>query len=137
MSGNYEKDAYDKKDGLYRARNGMIMGVCKGLADYLGMNVTLARLLVLGGFIFTGLWPVGILYLAAGVIMKPEPVVPFESIDDQEFYNSYTNSRQMALHRLKHTYDSINRRLQRMEDIVTTKDYDWDSRLKETDSPKV
>lgn len=133
MSGNYGNCAYDKKDGLYRARDGMIMGVCKGLAQHLGMNVTLARLLTFFVFLFTGIWPVVICYLIAGIIMKPEPVVPFESIDDQEFYNSYTNSRQMALHRLKHTYDAINRRLQRMEDIVTAKDYDWDSRLRETE----
>lgn len=134
MSGNYENYTYDKRSGPYRARDGVVMGVCKGLAEHLNMNVTVVRVLVILAGLFTTFWPVAICYLAAGMLMKPEPVVPFESIDDQEFYNSYTNSRQMALHRLKHTYDGINRRLQRMEDIVTAKEYDWDKRLRETDS---
>jgi phage shock protein C len=37
----------------------------------------------------------------------------------------------MALHRLKKTYDNLDRRIRRMEDIVTAKDYDWDYRLRE------
>jgi phage shock protein C len=35
----------------------------------------------------------------------------------------------MALHRLKKTFDSLDRRIQRMEGIVTAKEYDWDRRL--------
>ena len=61
--------------------------------------------------------------------MKPEPVLPLQSDEDSEFYNSYTSSRSMALNRLKRTYDSLDRRLQRMENVVTSKEYDWDRRL--------
>ena len=122
-------DRRKKRNGLYRARDGILLGVCKGLADHLDMNVTLLRLIALGVFLFTGLWPTAIAYIIAGFVMKPEPVVPFVSDDDKEFYNSYTASRPMALHRLKQTFDNLERRLRRMEDIVTAKDYDWDSRL--------
>jgi phage shock protein C len=37
----------------------------------------------------------------------------------------------MALHRLKRTYDNLDRRIQRMESIVTSREYDWDRRLNE------
>ena len=71
-----------------------------------------------------------IVYIVAGLIMKLEPVVPLETNDDQEFYNSFASDRAMALHRLKKTFDSLNRRIQRMESIVTAPGYDWDERLK-------
>jgi phage shock protein C len=35
------------------------------------------------------------------------------------------------LHRLKRTYDNLDRRIQRMEHIVTSREYDWDRRLNE------
>jgi len=71
---------------------------------------------------------VGIYFLAA-LLMKPEPVRPLLSEEDREFYHSYTTSRGMAVHRLKRAFDSLDRRIQRMENVVTSRDYDWDRRL--------
>ena len=61
--------------------------------------------------------------------MKPEPVLPLQTEDDEEFYNSFASSRRMAIHRLKRTFDHLDRRIQRIESIVTARDFDWDSRL--------
>ena len=119
----------EERNGLYRARDGMIFGVCKGLAEHFEFSVAGTRILAVVIMIFTGIWPIVGLYILAAILMKPEPVVPFESDDDREFYYSYTSSRSMALHRLKQTFDSLERRIRRMEDIVTAKDYDWDRRL--------
>lgn len=55
--------------------------------------------------------------------------MPIESDDEEEFYQSYTTSRSMALQRLQRIYDKIDRRVQRMEDAVTAREYDWDRRL--------
>ena len=63
--------------------------------------------------------------------MKPEPVLPMDNIDEAEFYNSYANSSVMALHRLNHSCDQLNRRIQRMESIVTTREYQWDKRFRD------
>jgi phage shock protein C len=98
--------------GLYRSRNGAIFGVCRGLAQRFSLSTTGVRVLVV-----------------LALIIKPEPVLPLQSEDDAEFYNSYTGSRTMALHRLKRTYDNLDRRIQRMESVVTSRGYDWDSRL--------
>lgn len=120
---------YSGKKPLYRSRKGAILGVCRGLADYLDFPLPIVRLLAVLGLIFTGIWPIVGIYFLAAVLMKPEPVVPFETAGDREFYNSYVSDRSMALYRLKDTYERLDRRIRRMEDIVTAKDYDWESRL--------
>ncbi|MBW2092618.1 MAG: envelope stress response membrane protein PspC [Deltaproteobacteria bacterium] len=120
---------YKTRRGPYRSRHGILLGVCQGLADYFNFSVFWTRVIVVGLLIFTGFWPVAGLYLLAGLLMKPEPVIPFDSDEDQEFYDSFTRSRGMALRRVKRAYDNLNRRLQRMEDIVTTKEFNWDQRF--------
>jgi phage shock protein C len=114
---------------LYRSRHGIICGVCRGVAEYLDFSVFWTRMIAVALLIFTGLWPIVGIYLLAMLVMKPEPLVPLESDDEAEFYNSYTHSRSMALQRLKRIYDKIDRRVQRMEHAVTAREYDWDQRL--------
>ena len=115
--------------GIYRSRSGMILGVCKGLAQHFDVSVRWTRILTLLAFIFTGFWPVGLAYLALGMLLKPEPVVPPAAEGDEEFYRSYTGSRSMALSRLKRTYDRLDRRIQHIEDLVTSREFDWEGRL--------
>src|SRR5262245_6403383 len=115
----------------YRSRSGMILGVCKGLAEYFDFSLFGMRVLASLLLIFSGVWPIVILYFLAALLMKPEPVLPLKTEEEQEFYNSYASSRRMALHRLKRTYDNLDRRIQRMESIVTSREYDWDRRLNE------
>ena len=116
--------------GLYRSRNGVIMGVCRGLAEYFNFSVFWVRVIFLVLLIFTGFWPVGALYLVAALIMKPEPVIPIHSEAEQEFYDSYTHSRYQAAQRLKRKYANLKRRIQRLEDIVTSPEFNWEDRFK-------
>ena len=118
-----------QQTGLYRSRSGKILGVCKGLAEYFDFPVFWMRIIALALLVFSGIWPMVILYFVAALLMKPEPVLPLETEGEQEFYNSYATSRSMALHRLKRTYDNLDRRIRRMEDIVTAREYDWERRL--------
>jgi len=117
--------------GLYRSRSGKILGVCKGLAEYFDFSVFWMRVIALALLVFSGIWPMVVLYFVAALLMKPEPVLPLETEGEQEFYNSYASSRRMALHRLKRTYDNLDRRIQRIESIVTSREYDWERRLNE------
>jgi phage shock protein C len=116
---------------LYRSRSGMILGVCKGIAEYFDLSVGWMRILALALLILSGIWPVAILYVLAAFLLKPEPVVPIGSEEAEEFYNSYMTSRSMALRRLKRTFDNLDRRVQHMESIVTGREFDWDRRLHE------
>ncbi len=117
--------------GLYRSRSGRILGVCRGLADYFDAPVFWVRAIAVAALIFTGFWPVTGIYLIAALLMKKEPVVPFKSEDDAEFYNSFASSRTMAVNRLKRMYENLDRRTRRMEEAVTDREFDWDRRLRE------
>lgn len=119
-----------RRGGFYKSRNGMFLGVCQGVAEYFDLSVGWVRFLTLMAFIFTGLWPVGILYVVMALVMKAAPVIRPQNQGEEEFYNSYANSRSMALDRLKNTYSGLERRLRRLEDTVTSRDFDWDSRAR-------
>jgi phage shock protein C len=118
-------DRLTAAEGFYRSRRGIIFGVCRGLAEHFNFSVFWTRVLVLILFLFTGFWPVGLLYLVAGLLLQPEPVIPLENKSDEEFYHSYTRSRSSAIARIKSKFDNIDRRIQRMEDTVTSKEFDF------------
>lgn len=120
---------YERPRTLYRSRRGMICGVCKGIAEYWDLEVFWIRLAAVIITLLTGFWPAVLMYFIAAMIMKAEPVLPLESDEDEEFYHSYAGSRSMALQRLKRTYDNLDRRIQRLENAVTTRDFDWEERL--------
>lgn len=117
------------RGGLYRSRNGIVLGVCRGIAEYFDFSVFWARVIVVALFFFSGFWPVMVLYFVAALLMKPEPVIPIQTDDHQEFYDSYVHSRKAGIDRLKRRYDNLERRIQRMEHTVTTREFDWDRRL--------
>ncbi len=109
----------------------MICGVCRGIGEYLDFSVFWLRAVFVVVLFMGGLFPPVVVYFIAAIFMKPEPVIPFSDVEDQEFYNSYVSSRSMALNRVKKTYGNLDRRIRRIEDIVTAKDYDWETRLHE------
>ena len=129
--GDNQCPTYDqhRRGGPYRSRHGALFGVCRGIAEHLDFSVAGLRVLLILGTLLTGIWPGIFAYIIAALVMKPAPVIPFDSDSDAEFYNSYSANRGMALHRLKDTFDNLDRRIQRIESIVTSPDYDWDERL--------
>ncbi|MFH1243131.1 MAG: envelope stress response membrane protein PspC [Pseudomonadota bacterium] len=117
------------RGGLYRSRKGIIMGVCRGIAEYFDFSVFWARAISLVLLFLSGFWPTLALYFIAALLMKPEPVLPINEDDEQEFYDSYIHSRKGAVDRLKRRYDNVERRIQRMEDSVTKREFEWKRRF--------
>jgi phage shock protein C len=115
--------------GLYRSRNGMLLGVCQGMAKFLDFSVTWVRAVMVVLLIFTGLWPVVFLYFLAALLMKPEPVMPLSTEEEEEFYDHYIHSEKAAVRRLKRKFADLERRIRNMEDIVTSREYDFEQRL--------
>ena len=115
--------------GLYRSRNGVVLGVCRGLADYFDFSVFWMRMIVVIVMFLSGLWPLLGLYILAALLMRPKPVHPIENEEEQEFYDSYVDSRQRASQRLKWRYQNLERRIGRLEDSVTSREFDWDRRM--------
>lgn len=116
--------------GIYRSRQGAIFGVCRGLSEHFAFSVFWVRLIALVMLIVSGLWPAMILYILAALVMKPQPVMPISSPDEQQFYDRYTASRHDAAQRLKRRYEGLEDRIRRMEDVVTSREYDWERRLR-------
>lgn len=120
---------YDKQGGIYRARDGVFLGVCKGISEYFDFSLFWIRMGMVVFFIFSGFWPVIGVYLVAAFFMKPKPIKPITSEGEREFYDSYVNSPRTAAHRLKKKFRDLDRRIRRMEDEVTAREYDWDRRF--------
>jgi phage shock protein C len=121
---------YEKKGGIYRARNGVFLGVCKGIGEYFDLSVFWVRMALVVVFIFSGFWPVIGVYLVAAFFMKPKPVKPIESEEEREFYDSYVNSPKTAAQRLKKKFEELERRIRSMEDKVTGREYEWERRFR-------
>jgi phage shock protein C len=117
------------RTGLYRSRRGVILGVCRGIAEAFDLSVFWTRAVAVFALLISGFWPVTGLYFLAALLMKPEPVIPIENEAHQEFYDSYVHSRHGAVERLKRRYERLDRRIRRMEDAVTTREFEWDRRL--------
>ena len=120
---------YESNRGLYRSRDGVFLGVCRGVAEYFDMSVFWLRMAVVLVFLLSGFWPVMGIYLVAAFFMKPNPVRPIETEDEQEFYDSYVNSPKSAAQRLKRQFENLERRIRRMESKVTGKDYEWERKF--------
>ena len=120
-----------RSNGLYRSRDGVLLGVCRGVADYFDLNVAWIRILVVALLIVTGLWPMAGIYLIAALMMKPAPVRPISSDDEREFYHSYVHSPEGAAQRIRRRARDLERRIRRLEDSVTSREFDWDRRIRE------
>jgi phage shock protein C len=103
----------------------VILGVCRGIADRFDLSVFWVRVVALGVFVMSGFWPVGVLYILAALVMKPAPAIRPETEEEREFYESYVESPNVAARSLKKRYSDLERRLQRMEDVVTDRDFEW------------
>lgn len=99
-----------RRQGLYRSRSGVILGVCQGLAEYFDFSVFWVRGILIVCLILSGFWPIMGLYFLAALIMKPEPVT---------WVMSEAERRSGTLERLRRRFENMERRLRRMENRVT------------------
>ena len=108
----------NNKKGLYRSRNGVILGVCRGVADYFDIKVFWVRAIMVIIFLLSGFWPVIGIYLVAALLMKPEAAQSFANDDERDFYDSYAHSPQSAAQRLKKKFNDLDRRIRRVPPVT-------------------
>jgi phage shock protein C len=116
--------------GLYRSRSGIILGVCRGLADYFDFSVFWVRAIVVILFIFTGFWPVGGLYILAALLMKSEPAEYGGRNTKHGCDDRYTRAKNDTADRLRRKWRHLEKRIRRMEDKVTSREFDWNQRFR-------
>ena len=117
------------RQGLYRSRNGVILGVCRGLADYFDFSVFWIRAIAVALFIFTGFWPVVGIYLLAALLMKSDSAKNTGTGPNHKAGSRYRCMRNDTAQRLKRKWKHLEKRIRRMEDKVTSREFDWDSRF--------
>ncbi len=94
---------------LYRSREGMICGVCKGISDYFGINVSFIRFVLVVLTIFTGFFPFGLIYICAALFLSVEPAY-------KEKYSYHSSSAKRSF------YDR--------KDSEADRERDWESRFR-------
>ena len=100
-------------------KNGKVMGVCSGLADYTGFDVTLVRILfVLGVFMGGGaLIPV---YFVAGFIAHDKPrELQDSNPEEKKFWQGVRTSPSRTAAEIRSRFRDIDRRLAQVEHYVT------------------
>jgi phage shock protein C len=114
---------------LYRDRaNGMLAGVCAGLADYLGMEVTVLRLVVGVSALFFMPFVV-VAYIVLTIVLPVRPELPVEDPERAEFWRDLNNAPADVFGNVRHRFRELDRRVQRMEAYVTSREFSIDREL--------
>ena len=102
-------------------RHGKVMGVCAGLADYTGVDVTLVRVGVVLLTIFA-LGPVSVVaYLVLGWVASDKPREFYEADPEQDKFWQKVRARPGATVRdVRGRFRDIDRRLADVETYVTS-----------------
>lgn len=101
-------------------RNGKVMGVCAGIADYTGVDVTIVRILM-----FMAVWLSGLsilpIYLVAGLIAEDRPrELRNDSPEDKRFWQQVRASPSRTARDIRASMKAIDRRLADVESYVLT-----------------
>ena len=101
-------------------KNGKVMGVCAGIADYTGFDVTLVRIMMIAAILMGGgaLIPV---YFVAGWIADDKPrELAIEDREEQRFWQGVRASPTRTARDIRSRMREIDRRLADIESYVTT-----------------
>jgi phage shock protein C len=113
MSASRTKFYLDKQDAKWA-------GVCSGIADYTGVDVTLIRVavvvltLVTSGWVFLG-------YLAAAWLAPTKPIGLYQDADDQKFWQGVRSNTKRSTAEVRSKFRDIDRRLADIETHYTSR----------------
>lgn len=101
-------------------RNGKIMGVCSGIADYTGFDITLVRVFMVAA-LFMSSFAILPLYFITGWIADDTPrELLSDDREEQRFWQGVRASPARSARDIRSRMRSIDRRLADIESYVTT-----------------
>ena len=116
---------------LYRdVENGMVAGVCAGIADYFGFSVTGFRWLVVLGCAFA-MPALFIGYIAAAFLLPRKPAGMYHNEGEETFWRSVRRDPHYAFDDIRQKYRDLDGRLQGMEQYVTSPRFDLDQKFRD------
>ena len=101
-------------------RHKKFMGVCAGIANYTGLDVTLVRIGVVSAIVLSSfsLLPI---YFIAGWVADDEPrEIARDSKDERKFWQGVRASPAQSAREIRSTMRDIDRRLADIEYVVTS-----------------
>jgi phage shock protein C len=101
-------------------KNKKIMGVCSGIADYTGLDVTLVRI---GAVLLTilGNGPVVLAYLVVGWMAPKKPwELAYDTPEQTKFWQGVRASPARTVRDVRSRFRDIDRRLAEVETYVTS-----------------
>ena len=111
-------------------RHGKLMGVCAGLADYFGWNVTLVRVLAIVALLWFNVVTLTV-YLVLGFVLPTKPDALYDWDADEEYWRSVRRSAGDTFRDMRHRFRELDMKLQRMEGYVTSSRYDLDRQFRD------
>ena len=109
---------------LWRDRDrGIIAGVCAGIADYLGIEPIVLRLVAVLCLIFF-FPPTIVVYLILAIVLRPKPPALYASADEEAFWRGVGTAPADTLHSVKRKFADLEARLGYMESQVTSGDFE-------------
>jgi len=121
VSGEYLNEQPASRTRFYRdKRNGKLFGVCAGIADYTGFDVSLVRVCFLAALFMSGGGILPFYFIAAFV--TPTTPISLERVDREEkqFWQGVRASPTRAARDIRSRFKDIDRRLADIESYVTT-----------------
>jgi phage shock protein C len=102
-------------------RNGKWMGVCAGIADYTGVDVTLIRIGFVLATVLGGSFAVVAAYMIAGWLSPIKPrELAYESKEEAKFWQGVRASPARTVRDVRSRFRDIDRRLADVETYVTS-----------------
>lgn len=97
-----------------------VSGVCAGIADYTGLDVTLVRIMMLFALFMSG-GGVFLCYLLAAMIAPKRPAsFDYENSDERRFWQGVRASPGRSARQIRSQLRDINRRIGDVESYVLT-----------------
>ncbi len=126
-AGTYTPD----RNRLYRDKDRAVLaGVCAGIADWMGFNLTALRVIVvLLTLPFTPVMIVG--YLALWILIPKRPRNLYRDDGEQAFWQDVRRAPREGVSQLNRRFRDLDDRLQRMETWMTSSAYRIDRELRD------
>ncbi len=124
-------DVYRNRNRLYRNRErGLIAGVCAGISDWTGFNLTALRIIVvLLAIPFTAVIVIG--YLALALLLPVKPADLYKDEEHERFWAETRRAPVDSVSSLNQRFQRLDDRLQKLEKWLTSRQYRIRSELDE------
>lgn len=111
---------------LFRSPDDRVfLGICGGLAEYLGVRSQTLRALFIVSLVLSAGWTL-LAYLVLGFVVARKPESYRYSREESAFWRSVEFNPRDTFASIKHSFARIDRRLRKIESYVTSRTYELD-----------